>query len=112
MDLLVLGSHAVRRRGMCWEEQFGHILVEAMAVGTVVAGARSGAIPEVIDDSEVLFDSGDVEQLASILRRFADEEDFWKSRQKIQGERVRTKYSHEAVAVEYATFFGRIDPRR
>jgi glycosyltransferase involved in cell wall biosynthesis len=112
MDLLVLGSHAVRRRGMCWEEQFGHILVEAMAVGTVVAGARSGAIPEVIDDSEVLFDSGNVDQLAAILRRFADERNFLESRRSIQGVRVRSKYSHEAVAAEYAKFLEGINPRR
>jgi glycosyltransferase involved in cell wall biosynthesis len=93
-------------------EQFGHILVEAMAVGTVVAGARSGAIPEVIDDSEVLFDSGNVDQLAAILRRFVDEKNFLESRRSIQGVRVRSKYSHEAVAAEYAKFLEGINPRR
>lgn len=111
IDLLVLGSHSVRSHGMCWEEQFGHILVEAMAVGTVVAGARSGAIPEVIDDSEVLFDSGNIDQIASILRRFADDQEFFESRRGMQGARVRTKYSHDAVAAEYAAFLEGLGPR-
>lgn len=111
MDVLVLGSHGVRQRSMCWEEQFGHILIEAMAVGTVVAGARSGAIPEVIDDAEVLFESGDIAGLAAVLRRFADEVGFFEGKRQAQGERVRSKYSHEAVASEYAGFLEGIDPR-
>ncbi|MEM4972674.1 MAG: glycosyltransferase family 4 protein [Candidatus Hadarchaeales archaeon] len=34
-----------------WKEQFGRVLVEAMATGRVVIGSNSGAIPEVIGNA-------------------------------------------------------------
>jgi glycosyltransferase involved in cell wall biosynthesis len=111
MDVLVLGSHSVRTRKMCWEEQFGHILVEAMAVGVVVCGARSGAIPEVIGDEEMLFESGDVEGLATLLRRCADDVVFFQARRQAQRQRVREVFSHKAVAARHAKFLTGIQPR-
>ncbi len=111
MDLLVLGSRRVLTRRACWEEQFGHILVEAMAVGVVVGGARSGAIPEVIGDGEMLFDSDDTEQLTQLLRRCADDTRFFEERQRRQGLRVREVFSHEAVAARHAAFWQTIHPR-
>ena len=63
LDLLVLGSHSYHEDGNCWEEQFGHVLIEAMACGTPVAafpvegprevlGAHEGAKPQggVLDE--------------------------------------------------------------
>ena len=111
MDLLVLGSRRVRNRKMCWEEQFGHILVEAMAVGVVVCGARSGAIPEVIGDEAMLFDSGDVEGLARLLRRCADDQGFFDTRRQKQGYRVRAVFTHDAVAARLAQFLKGIHSR-
>ena len=45
------------------------MVLEAMALGQPVVGARIGGIPEVIDDGETgwLFDSGDVDALAKRL---------------------------------------------
>lgn len=50
-----------------WEEQFGMVLVEAMAAGAPVVASRSGAIPEVVGDAAQLFDSGDWLGLARAL---------------------------------------------
>ncbi len=61
---MVLAS--LPRRG--WEEQFGMVLAEAMASGTSVVAARSGAIPEVVGDEGVLFEPGDWYGLAAALR--------------------------------------------
>ena len=65
MDVLVLPS----RTTPSWAEQFGHVLIEAMAAGVPVVGSSSGAIPEVIGDAGLVFTEGDVE---SLRRRLAE----------------------------------------
>ncbi len=47
-----------------WEEQFGMVLVEALAARTPVVAAASGAIPEVLDGAGALFEPGDWHGLA------------------------------------------------
>jgi glycosyltransferase involved in cell wall biosynthesis len=47
-----------------WVEQFGRIILEGQASGAVVAGYRSGAIPEVAGDSAILVEEGAVDRLA------------------------------------------------
>jgi glycosyltransferase involved in cell wall biosynthesis len=69
-DALVLPS----RRTKIWEEQFGRILVEAMAEATVTVGSRTGAIPEVVGSEDLLFDEDNHHQLAAILERLAGSE--------------------------------------
>ncbi len=63
LDILVLPS---RRKGM-WAEQFGRVLVEAMAAGKIVIGSSSGAIPEVIGDGGFIFPENDSNALADCL---------------------------------------------
>jgi glycosyltransferase involved in cell wall biosynthesis len=60
---LVLGSIPV----WSWEEQFGMVLVEAMAAHVPVVAAASGAIPEVVGESGTLFAPGDWVGLAEAL---------------------------------------------
>jgi glycosyltransferase involved in cell wall biosynthesis len=60
---LVLASLPTRG----WEEQFGMVLVEAMAAGTPVVAAASGAIPEVLGGQGELFEAGDWLHLAQRL---------------------------------------------
>jgi glycosyltransferase involved in cell wall biosynthesis len=51
-----------------WEEQFGMVLVEAMACGVPILASGSGAIPEVLGDSGLLFAPGDWVGLTGLLR--------------------------------------------
>jgi glycosyltransferase involved in cell wall biosynthesis len=50
-----------------WEEQFGMVLVEAMAARLPVVAAASGAIPEVLGGYGTQFPAGDWTALASAL---------------------------------------------
>lgn len=59
-DVLVLASCRTKK----WEEQFGFVLVEAMASGLPVVATRSGAIPEVVPAWNPLVQEGDVDGLA------------------------------------------------
>jgi glycosyltransferase involved in cell wall biosynthesis len=50
-----------------WKEQFGRVLVEAMACGVPVVGSDSGEIPNVIGEAGLVFPEGDVQALQSKL---------------------------------------------
>jgi glycosyltransferase involved in cell wall biosynthesis len=50
-----------------WEEQFGMVRAEAMSTDVPVVASESGAIPEVVGDSGVLFRPGDWLGLARAL---------------------------------------------
>lgn len=63
LDVLVLPSRTVHN----WKEQFGRTLIEAMACGVPVIGARSGAIPEVIGETGLTFPEGDSDALQACL---------------------------------------------
>ena len=51
IDLLVVPSQTTRS----WSEQYGRVIVEAMARGIIVIGSDSGAIPEVISNDRLIF---------------------------------------------------------
>jgi glycosyltransferase involved in cell wall biosynthesis len=55
-----------------WKEQFGRVLMEAMACEVPVVGSDSGEIARVIGDAGLVFPEGDVPALADGLRRLRD----------------------------------------
>mgnify|MGYP006288296805 CR=1 FL=1 len=63
IDVLVLPS----RSRPNWTEQFGRVLVEAMACGAVVVGAETGEIPHVVGEAGLTFPEDDVEALRDLL---------------------------------------------
>jgi glycosyltransferase involved in cell wall biosynthesis len=50
-----------------WKEQFGRVLIEAMACGVPVVGSDSGEIPNVIGTAGLVFAEGDVPALRDSL---------------------------------------------
>ncbi len=69
-DAMVLPSRGIPT----WQEQFGRVLIEAMACGTPVVGSSSGAIPEVIGDAGLIFQDEDHRSLAGTLARLSADE--------------------------------------
>ena len=55
LDVLALTSRTLPN----WKEQFGRILIEAMACEVAVVGSDSGEIPHVIDEAGLIFPEGD-----------------------------------------------------
>ena len=94
MDALVLPSVATRG----WVEQFGHVLIEAMAANVPIIGSGSGVIPDVIGDAGLVFPEGDVVALAKQIRRLQSEEGLALRLVELGARRVRERFSDEAVA--------------
>ena len=69
VDVLVLPSRARPN----WTEQFGRVLVEAMACGVAVVGSETGEIPHVIGEAGLTFPEDDVSALRAILTRLMDD---------------------------------------
>ncbi|CDK40702.1 glycosyltransferase family 4 protein [Halorubrum sp. AJ67] len=89
-----------------WEEPFGRVTVESMALGTPIVGSAVGGIEEVIDDGEtgLLFPPGDETALSEQLRRLCANPEFTAS----LGEAASTvseEFSPQAVANKYYAIF-------
>jgi glycosyltransferase involved in cell wall biosynthesis len=69
MDILVLPSLSRPN----WTEQFGRVLIEAMACETPVIGSSSGEIPLVIDDAGLIFKEGDAQALSASVQQLLDD---------------------------------------
>ncbi|MBE9191341.1 glycosyltransferase [Gloeocapsopsis crepidinum LEGE 06123] len=93
-DVLVLPSRSTSD----WKEQFGHVLIEAMAMGVPVIGSSCGEIPNAIGRSDLVFQEGDAFGLAAILKRMICDS-AWRQEVKQYGiSRVQQLYSHEQIA--------------
>ncbi|GAB4438847.1 MAG: glycosyltransferase family 4 protein [Anaerolineae bacterium] len=111
LDVLVLPS--VSRAN--WKEQFGRVLIEAMACDVITVGARSGAIPEVMGDAGLTFAEGDAEDLQRQLQRLLEdvplrEELRQKGRQRITGRYTQAAIAGHTVEV-YRQLMGLSEPR-
>lgn len=69
MDLLVLPSYTVPH----WKEQFGQVLVQAMASEVPVLGSTHAEIPNVIGDAGFTFEEKNWEELRTTLARLVDD---------------------------------------
>ncbi|MGB8698473.1 MAG: glycosyltransferase, partial [Thermosynechococcaceae cyanobacterium] len=94
MDVLVLPS----RTTLTWKEQFGHVLIEAMAMGVPVIGSSSGEIPHVIARSDLVFLEDNILGLAAILERLILDPDWRREVGQYGIDRVQLLYSHQKIA--------------
>ena len=101
MDLLVLPS----RDTPSWREQFGHILIEAMACEVPVIGSTAGAIPEVLGDAGLLFPQGDCEELCERLATLIASSSERRALGHRGRERVLAHYTHAKVARDTLDFW-------
>ena len=97
-----------------WKEQFGHVLIEAMACGVPVVGSDSAEIPKVIGDAGRVVPEDDPDGLRVALRELAanpEERAIVGSQGRV---RVLAHYTHErisALTVEFLSqMLGGADP--
>jgi len=94
MDVMVLPSRTTRR----WKEQFGRVLVEAMASSTPIVASNSGEIPNVVGDAALLYPEGDVKALTNRLVMVRNDESLRKDLIEKGRKRVLDNYTWPRVA--------------
>lgn len=96
LDVLVLPSRTLPN----WKEQFGRILIEAMACGVPVIGSDSGEIPNVIGDAGLIFPEDNSEALHNHLLTLLKDETLRRRLGQTGRERVLNHYTQEQIAVK------------
>jgi glycosyltransferase involved in cell wall biosynthesis len=100
-DALVLPSLTQNN----WKEQFGRVLIEAMACEVPVIGSDSGEIPNVIGDAGLVFPEGNAEALATHITRLLDDPTFRRSLGTAGRKRVLEHFTQAKVAEQtYAVY--------
>lgn len=105
MDVLVLPSKTTVQ----WKEQFGRVLVEAMACGVPVIGSNSGEIPSVIADAGLVFKEESVEGLRLGIERLYSSQSLRLNLIRSGIERVNKTFSLEVVAAQHHKLFTSLD---
>lgn len=95
-DIDVLALPSLTRSN--WKEQFGRVLVEAMASGVPVVGSDSGAIPGVIGDAGLVVPEGDAAALADALERLRADSTLYAALSRKGRDRAITHFTHARVA--------------
>lgn len=115
MDTLVLPSEATDKfktlTASGWKEQFGHVLIEAMACNVPVIGSDSGEIPYVIAEAGLVFPEGNVLQLRDRLLQLMDNPDLAQDLGKRGRDRVLAKYTNKALAQQQLEFYKELRDR-
>jgi glycosyltransferase involved in cell wall biosynthesis len=93
LDVMVIPTETTKRI----REQFGRVIVEAMASRVPVIGSTCGAIPEVIDDAGLVFPERNASALADALRQTLTDADL-RERLAVAGLGRAQLYSWEQVA--------------
>ncbi len=94
LDCLVLPS----RTRPNWKEQFGRVLIEAMACGVPVIGSTCGELPNVIGYAGLTFPEGDADALAARLRELMTKPELRASLAAKGRARVLAQYTQKNIA--------------
>lgn len=101
LDVLVLPS--LTRAN--WKEQFGRVLIEAMACGVPVIGSSSGEIPNLIGEAGIVFAEGDADALRSSLHQLAGQPRLRSVLGQKGRQRVLERFTQAQIAAETYTVY-------
>jgi glycosyltransferase involved in cell wall biosynthesis len=109
MSTLVLPSQTTYQfktlTAVGWKEQFGHVLIEAMACQVPVIGSDSGEIPHVIGEAGLIFPEGHADRLRDCLQQLMTNPDRHTDLAKRGYERAIAHYTNRAIAQQQLNFY-------
>ena len=100
IDILVLPSLTTSS----WKEQFGLVLPQAMLMGIPCIGSSSGAIPQVINNSDLIFSEGSKFELAKKLSMLINDAAYYESASLSAYNWALECFDDRSVGINYATF--------
>lgn len=104
LDALVLPS----RSRPNWVEQFGRVLIEAMACGVPVVGSDCGEIPNVVGDAGLIFPEGDAGALRECLVRLMRDPDLRADLARRGRERVLAHFTQAQIAARTVAVYRKL----
>lgn len=115
MSTLILPSETTYKfktlTSVGWKEQFGHVIIEAMACKVPVIGSDSGEIPHVIGDAGLIFPEGNVEELANRLEQLIDNPDLTENIAQMGYAKAMAQYTNIALAKQQLEFYQQLVSR-
>lgn len=109
MDTLILPSETTYKfktlSAVGWKEQFGHVIIEAMACKVPVIGSDSGEIPHVIDRDGLVFPEGDAAALAEKILMLMHQPERQSELAERGYQRAMRDYTNDALATRQLEFY-------
>jgi len=109
MDTLILPSETTYAfktlSAVGWKEQFGHVLIEAMACKVPVIGSDSGEIPHVIKTDGLVFPEGEAAALAERIGSLMEQPTLQKDLAEKGYRRAMNEYTNKALAEKQIDFY-------
>ena len=88
-----------------WKEQFGRMLVEAMACGVPVAGSNSGEIPHVLGDAGLVVPEADADAWTSAIASVLDDPEARRAYAARGLARARERFAWPVIARAHVDWF-------
>jgi glycosyltransferase involved in cell wall biosynthesis len=88
-----------------WKEQFGHVIIEAMASQVPVIGSNCGEIPHVIEEAGLIFPEGDTAALKICLKKLMTQPKLVNHLAELGYERAMRRYTNQALARQVLDFY-------
>lgn len=104
LDVLVLPS----RSRPNWVEQFGRVLIEAMACAVPVIGSDCGEIPQVIGDAGFIFPEGDAAVLQATLTQVMQDVELWSDLARRGRDRALSHFTQERIAARTVAVYRQV----
>lgn len=104
VDILVLPSLTTET----WKEQFGRVLVEAMACEVAVVGSSSGEIPYIVGDAGIVFPEGDISALSRVLKELVLDPGLREKLGKAGRARVLKHFTWRSVAERLCSIYAEV----
>ncbi len=102
-DIFVLPSHQTPT----WEEQYGMVLVEAMATGLPIITTKTGAIPEIVGSAAILIPPNNPQLLAKTIIKLATTPQLRQQLSQQAYKRAQRYFNRQDIAKQLANLYNK-----